>query len=121
MRKFLTFTLVIIMLLSTLLFTGCDAVSGILLDYFGSQNGTGSQEPTVSSDDEKANISAALQKARNAYVEYLVENGSSDSYKKDGYIRVEQNGKTYYFAVVDTALSPTPYEGIPDNADIINQ
>lgn len=118
MRRFLLFTLAVIMLLPTLLFAGC---SENLQDESNSQSNTETEEPTELSAHEKANISAALQTARNVYTEHLVENIDSDTLKTDGYIQVEQNGKTYYFAVVDGVLSSVPYMELPAGAEIINQ
>lgn len=118
MRRFLLFTLAVIMLLPTLLFTGC---SENLQDESNSQSNTETEEPTELSAHEKANISAALQTAKNVYTEHLVENIDSDTLKTDGYIQVEQNGKTYYFAVVDGVLSSVPYMELPAGAEIINQ
>ena len=112
MRRFLLFTLAVIMLLPTLLFTGC---SENLQDESNSQSNTETEGPTELSAHEKANISAALQTA------HLVENIDSDTLKTDGYIQVEQNGKTYYFAVVDGVLSSVPYMELPAGAEIINQ
>ena len=50
--------------------------------------------PTFATVVEKANKSAALSNAKNAYEEWLVDN--ADKERSDMCIKVTQNSKTYY-------------------------
>ena len=74
--------------------------------------------PTFSNVIDKANATAAMEEARNAYTQYLLETADKNDVANYNFnIKVTKSGTDYYFAVTNgqfgaTQLTITPTENI---------
>ncbi len=63
--------------------------------------------PTFSGVIENARKSAAQSEAKNVWTQYCVKNAETGFDTFSGYVKIEKNGSTYYFAVNDGQLDVT--------------